>query len=264
MDRRGQADRLQESLRRHGQEVDPALVPEVIAWWERSGNADATFAELDAALRAQGVGVEGETLARAVWDWLGVSAPRSVALGAGRARLTHLAELHDVALPSRARELGGQFGRERTLVPDLRRARPWLGEAGSARDVLTLIFETEWSGFLALPGEVGPWVYVPSVADLQSLSRSYAALVRVASRAGDAEVLDAAIRLQLRSPEGSLLARLEATDYRDSPPGRHRSRLRPASERVDAPQLMALEEAFWDAARTLAHTRRDAWAARRG
>lgn len=240
--------------------TDEAARETVTRFWAAAGLDGDPLAGLDAALRAQGTTLDGGALTQVAWALLGVSAPRGVRLTPGtRGRLSHLVELHDLSLPSRARELGGQLARERALAPDLLRARPWLTGVEGARDVLGAVFETEWSGFLGLLGDFGPWVYVASVADLQALSRRYAALVEAASGAGDAEVLAAAVHWHAPFPGGSLLARLEATDHRTPAAPRRAASSPPASA-----ALVEAEAAFWHAAQRLARERRDGWAARRG
>ncbi|GBF08038.1 hypothetical protein DAERI_210034 [Deinococcus aerius] len=230
----------------------------ILAGWR---TPDQPLLALDAALRHEGVALEPPALAEVAWALLGVQGRARLQLGEARwTRLTHLAELHDVTLPSQARTLARQLAGEAFLVPDLLRARPWLREPGreGAENVLAAILHTEWSGFLALLGEFGPWVYVPTVADLQALSRPYARLVHQAAESQDAELLSAA--LQIDPPEESLLVRLEVTDYRQS--GRREA----LSLRVgrNAAQLAELEQSFWDDAERLAQRRRAEWAARRG
>ncbi|BDP43367.1 hypothetical protein DAETH_33360 (plasmid) [Deinococcus aetherius] len=247
---------LGHTLRQQGRAVGEEAALEVVTRF-RAGEDGQPLATLDGALREQGVALDAGALARVAWALLGVPSPRSVRLtSAARGRLTHLVELHDVSLPSRARELGGQLAREETLAPDLLRARPWLGGGQGAREVLAAVFDTEWSGFLSLLGEFGPWVYAPSVADLQTLSHGYAALVRLASGRREADVLAAALRLERDASAGSLLARLEVTDYRGDASSRE--------VRDGTAGLVEAEEAFWAAAARQARHRRDEWAARRG
>ncbi|MDB5044200.1 MAG: hypothetical protein JWQ08_250 [Deinococcus sp.] len=187
--------------------------------------------------------------------------PRQLRLTpAARARLAHVVELNDVSSPSDAARWAGQLAREAHILGDLTRARPWVSPGsnsaplpGPRREaltaVLTGIMAREWAGFLVLLGEYGPWVYAPSVADLQELSRHYATLVSAASPASEHTVLAAA--QQLRPPDPahvSLLARLEATDYRQ-----------PRAPDPSPAQLAELELAFWHAAETQARRRWQEW-----
>lgn len=87
---------------------------------------------------------------------------------------TSFAELRDIDSPAAARRVGAEFGREAHFAADLLRARPWLSPELSGREALSAILEGEWTGFLALLGEDGPWVYATSVRDLQELARLYA------------------------------------------------------------------------------------------
>lgn len=228
--------------------------------------------------------------------------PRQTHLtAAARTRLTHVVELNDVFSPSDAARWAGQLAREPHILNDLCRVRPWLSPVlpGTRREalgaVLAEIVEREWTGFLTLLGEYGPWVYAPSVADLQELSRHYAALVLASLPASEQTVLEAAQQLQqtsaahrpeeLRTIPGqsdphhlsvqfpqsvsfppqsaqmeskdygsqlkfvSLLARLEATDYRQ-----------PQPRVVSAPERLAeLERAFWHAAEAQARRRVQEW-----
>ncbi|TDE85294.1 hypothetical protein [Deinococcus sp. S9] len=208
---------------------------------------------LDAALRGQGVTLERNALMAVAWAVLGVPAPRTVRLGSAAAvRLTHLAELHDLMLPSTVQTLARRLAGEANLAPDLLRVRPWLTGLTKLEDVLAAVFRDEWSGFLALLGEFGPWVYVPSVADLQALSHRYAALVRAASTSGENAVLAAAWQLQQLGASPPLLARLEVSDHR-----------REAGHQ-ETSELVRLERAFWTAAEQQASRRRNERAARRG
>lgn len=255
-----QAHLLQHTLRAQGRALGDEAALEVVTRFRT--DPAPSLAGLDGALRGQGLDLEAVALTRLAWALLGVPAPRSVQLTpTARGQLTHLVELHDVSLPSRARELGGQLARERTLAPDLLRVRPWLGGVSGAREVLAAVFDTEWSGFLSLLGEFGPWVYAPSVADLQALSRHYAALVRLASGSREEGVLAAALRLapplEGGGPGPSLLARLEATDYRAGDGN-------PSREADETAALVEAEDAFWAAAQRQARQRRGEWAARRG
>ncbi|EYB68252.1 hypothetical protein DEIPH_ctg025orf0100 [Deinococcus phoenicis] len=186
----------------------------------------------------------------AQWAALGQPRPRSLNLTpAARARLTHLAELRDVASPSDAARVGAELASERWLAPDLLAARPWLPLDTPARALPGAVLHSEWTGFLALLGESGPWVYAASVTDLQRLSRLYGELVGAASHASEATALEAA---GSGGPLPSLLARLEETDYRT-----------PAAPSPTASELVALERAFWQEAQAQAGARRAAWLARR-
>ncbi|THF70293.1 hypothetical protein E7T06_08265 [Deinococcus sp. Arct2-2] len=193
-----------------------------------------------------------------LWASVGVPTPRQVRLTpAARTRLAHLVELNDVSSPSDAGRWAGQLAREPHILADLSRVRPWLlpRASGTRRetltDVLTEIMGREWTGFLVLLGEYGPWVYAPSVADLQELSRHYAALALAGGSASEQTVLDAAQQLQQIDPAHvSLLARLEATDYRQPQPRTPE----PSSE-----QLTRLETAFWNAAQAQAQRRAQEW-----
>jgi hypothetical protein len=188
------------------------------------------------------------------WTGLGVPTPRQIRLTpAARSRLAHLVELNDVSSPSDAERWAGQLAQEPHILIDLMRVRPWLTPVppGTRRDtltaVLTEIMGREWTGFLVLLGEYGPWVYAPSVADLQELSRHYAALVTAASSASEQIVLDAAQQLQqVGTPHVSLLARLEATNYRQP---------QPRMPEPSSAQLVGLELAFWNAAEAQARRR---------
>ncbi|WP_216327006.1 hypothetical protein [Deinococcus aestuarii] len=251
-----QAHLLQHTLRAQGRALGSEAALEVVT--RLRTDPAPSLAGLDGALRGQGLELESAHLTRLAWALLGVPSPRSVRLtAAARGRLTHLVELHDVSRPSRARDLGGQLARERTLAPDLLRARPWLAGVSGTPDALAAVFETEWSGFLSLLGEFGPWVYAPSVADLQALSHGYAALVRRASGSGEGGVLAAALRLDRAGPGPSLLARLEVTDHRAGGAA-------PSREAGEAAGLVEAEQAFWAAAQRQARRRRGEWAARRG
>ncbi|MFC5847952.1 hypothetical protein [Deinococcus petrolearius] len=186
----------------------------------------------------------------ATWAALGQPRPRSVRLSpAARARLAHIADLRDVFYPSDAEGIGGEYSGEPHLAPDLLAARPWLAPDTPRRALLGAVMAGEWTGLLALLGEYGPWVYAPDVAALQGLSRAYAALVSAATPAREEDVLAAARRHAGGAP--SLLARLEATDYRQKGRGA-------------APEtLAALEAAFWERAGETAAARRAEWGARR-
>jgi len=252
--------------RRLGQALDrlglggtpPAALEEIV---RNTFQGDPPLAELEAGLWRRGLALDPAALAQLAWGLLGVPRPPTVRLSAADPRLTHLAELHDVTLPSAARTLATRLAGERNLAPDLRRVRPALAAGGGdAATLLEAISREEGPGFLVLPGEFGPWAYVPSVADLQELSRAYGALVRAASGSRDAEVLAAALLLQGRSAAASpsLLARLEVTDYR-LPRGAARPPRPPGPSAVD---LVALEEACWAAAEQIAREQRARWARR--
>ncbi|MEW6422105.1 MAG: hypothetical protein AB1511_10340 [Deinococcota bacterium] len=253
-----QVRRLREALRRQGVTgPDDIRLEETIRQWAPGPTSKRSdpLTELDAALLGQGITLDKGALTAVAWAVLGVSAPRTVRLGsAAPARLTHLAELHDLTLPSAPQTLARQLAGEANLAPDLLRARPWLTGPAKPEDVLAAVFRDEWSGFLALLGEFGPWVYVPSVADLQALSHRYAALVQAAQASSDTAALAAAWQLQPPGSSTSLLARLEATDHRQ--PEEHRP--------VAGPDLIRLERAFWETAELQARQRRDEWGARRG
>ncbi|MBB5234015.1 hypothetical protein [Deinococcus budaensis] len=244
------AGRLRQVLARP--ELPGAALEEVV---QAAFGAADPLAALGAALRGRGVPLELPALAGVAWGLLGVTRPRAVQLGAAAdARLTHLAELHDVAVPSAARTLAARLAGERDLAPDLRRVRPgWVPDGGDTAALLEAVFREEGAGFLALPGEFGPWAYLPGVADLQELSRAYGALVRAASASGEREVLTAALLLQARAPLGAapLLARLEAAAYR---PQRGPARPGPAPA-----ELVALEDACWSAAARIAREQRARW-----
>ncbi|UBV43568.1 hypothetical protein LAJ19_04965 [Deinococcus taeanensis] len=189
----------------------------------------------------------------AAWAALGLARPRALPLSPGaRARLAHMAELRDITGPADAARAGAEFAGERWLAPDLLGVRSWLPPATPGRQVVTEVLRGEWSGFLALLGEYGPWVYVPDVRALQNLTGAYGALVAAASRAGEAEVLQAA-RLALEGhPNRTLLVRLEATSYRQ-----------PDRGGAAAPELHALESGFWAQAAQVAHDSHARWQARR-
>ncbi|SMB79870.1 hypothetical protein [Deinococcus hopiensis] len=249
--------RLERALAAQGAgTVSSGTLEEAVEQWAAQGGSSTA---LQAALRGLFPAGKGGPLPHVAWGMLGVPAPGSVALGAAReARLTHLAELHDVTGPAVVEGLGTRLSGEPHLVTDLLRARPWLMEAqtGGATAMLGAVFRSEWAGFLVLLGEFGPWAYVSSVADLQRLSRHYRGLVEAASRCPPGQALEAALRLTLQAPDLPLLVRLEVTDYRSG------TRPRKAAAQA-APHLARLEEAFWAAARGQAQRRRDEWAASR-
>lgn len=185
------------------------------------------------------------------WAALGQPHPRALALTPeARIRLAHLTELRDLSSPSDAARVGAELAGEDWLAADLLAVRPWLPPDTAARALPGALLEAEWTGFLALLGEHGPWVYAASVADLQRLSRRYAELVRQAAGAAEDVALAAA---SASGGRPSLLARLEGTDYR-----------RPSGPSPAAAELATLEEAFWAEAGAQARARRAARAARRG
>lgn len=249
------ARRLRQALARP--ELTGAALEEVV---QATFGAAEPLGALHEALRRRGVVLEPPDLAPLAWSLLGVTRPRSVRLGAAAARLTHLAEWHDVTLPSAARTLATRLAGESHLAPDLRRVRPTLAaDGGGAATLLEAISREEGAGFLVLPGEFGSWAYVPGVADLQELSRAYGALVRAASASRQEDVLTAALLLQARAPAGAvpLLARLEVADYR---PARQ-----PARSPGAAPgELVALEETCWATAEHIAREQRQRRARQRG
>ncbi|GMA17127.1 hypothetical protein E5F05_03240 (plasmid) [Deinococcus metallilatus] len=260
-----QARRLQQALHRENLPWEgTAPLEELVSQWLHPPGPPPPdpLAALDVLLRQYGLVLEAGGLVRVAWAVLGVPAVRSVRLGnAASTRLTHLAELHDLAAPSAVRALAARLAAEVNLAPDLLRARPWLSAAAlkTTADVLGAVLESEWTGFLILLGEFGPWAYVPSVAAMQALSRRYAALVQAASVSPDGGVLAAAFHLQPGDPGGSLLARLEVTDYRPQR-GAPRS---PRANVETVAELVRLERAFWEAAEDQARQRRAEWAGRR-
>lgn len=217
--------------------------------FELENGADlSNLAALDASLQAQDIILNTEALRRVAWATLGQPRPRGISLTPeARARLSHLTDLRDVFSPADAQRVGREFAGERWLAPDLLAARPWLDSRTPPKDVVSAVMASQWSGLVALLGEHGPWVYAANVADLQGLGRRYGELVKAAALAPEDEVLEAALS-QPESP--SLLARLEATDYRQPSGG--------------TSGLAALETAFWDAAQVQARRDWAAWQARRG
>ncbi|CAM3970450.1 hypothetical protein [Deinococcus marmoris] len=208
----------------------------------------SSLATLNASLQAQNIILDSQTLRHVAWAALGQPRPRSVMLKPeARARLSHLTDLRDVFSPSDAERVGREFAGERWLAPDLLAARPWLMSTTPPKQVISDVMHSQWSGLVALLGEYGPWVYAANVADLQILGRLYGELVRGAALSSEDEVLDAAFK-QTEHP--SLLARLEATDYRQ-----------PASD--PNADLTALESAFWAVAQAQARRDWEAWQARR-
>jgi hypothetical protein len=215
----------------------------------RAEGDSTSLAALDASLQSQHVVLEVQTLRRVAWAALGQSSPQSVRLTAeGRARLSHLTDLRDIFSPTDAERVGREFAGERWLAPDLLAARPWLDSRTPPKEVVPAIMQSQWSGLVALLGEYGPWVYAANVADLQLLGRRYGELVRAASQVHEDQALDAALG---QSDHPSLLARLEATDYRQS------------SGTDTGVDLVQLESAFWDVAKAQARQDWERWQARR-
>lgn len=178
---------------------------------------------------------EAPTWQAPTWQTLGLSRPRALPLtDAARARLAHLTELRDIDSPAAADRAGAEYAGERWLAPDLRGVRPWLPPDTPPRGVVRAVLDGEWTGFLALLGEYGPWVYAADVRALQELSGAYAALVQAAQTAPEDVALHAAHRSRQNAPHHTLLVRLEVTPYR-----------RPARSAPDAAHLTALEGAFW-------------------
>ncbi|GAA5441261.1 hypothetical protein ACFQDE_01510 [Deinococcus caeni] len=178
---------------------------------------------------------EAPTWEAPTWQALGLSRPRAQPLtDAARARLAHLTELRDIDSPAAADRAGAEYAGERWLAPDLLGVRPWLPPDTPLRGVVRAVLDGEWTGFLALLGEYGPWVYAADVRALQELSGVYAALVQAAQTAPEDVALHAAHRSRQNAPHHTLLVRLEATPYR-----------RPARSAPDAAHLTALEGAFW-------------------
>ncbi|THF88838.1 hypothetical protein E7T09_06600 [Deinococcus sp. KSM4-11] len=141
--------------------------------------------------------------------------------------------------PSDAARATAEFASEAHFASDLLTARPWLPSGTPRREVMGALLDIEWTGFLALLGEHGPWVYTGSVRDLQVLGDRYGALVTAARAAPEHAVFAAA-----QARPHSLLIRLEATDYRQ--PGR-----------APTPDLTVLETGFWHEAQAQAAARRD-------
>ncbi|GGR50947.1 hypothetical protein GCM10008959_10350 [Deinococcus seoulensis] len=205
------------------------------------------------------------------WQTLGLSRPRALPLtGAARERLAHLTELRDIDSPAAADRAGAEYAGERWLAPDLLGVRPWLPPGTPRREVPGAVLNGEWTGFLALLGEYGPWVYAADVRALQELSGAYAALVQAAQTAPEDVALHAAARSLADAPHHTLLIRLEATPYRrpERParwwPARWWSWGRPGRQPpADAATLVELERAFWTLVAAHAQDRRAAWVARR-
>lgn len=171
--------------------------------------------------------------------------------------MSHLAELRDVASPSSAERVGAEFWREPHFASDLRRVRPWLAD-GPPRALLGQVFQSEWTGFLALLAEAGPWVYAPTVRDLQGLATDYHALRRL--------VLGARARRGLallhggahpRPPGGPGPEQLGPEQLGPGPPESLWSRLgQPGSP---PPEAVQAEAQFWQGAHALAAARRAEW-----
>ncbi|GGO21335.1 hypothetical protein [Deinococcus humi] len=209
-----------------------------------------SLAALDASLQSQDVVLELQTLRRVAWAALGQASPQRVRLTTeARARLSHLTDLRDVFSPADAERVGREFAGERWLAPDLLAARPWLDSRTPPKEVVPAVMQSQWSGLVGLLGEHGPWVYTANVADLQLLGRLYGELVRAASQAQEDQALDAALG---QADQPSLLARLEATDYRQS------------SGTAMGVDLATLESAFWDAAKAQARRDWEGWQTRHG
>ncbi|MGY2893933.1 hypothetical protein [Deinococcus sp. UYEF24] len=151
--------------------------------------------------------------------------------------LLGMAEIHDLSFAYQIEPLLRLLGEEADLLPDLLRARPWLARS-APQEVLETVLEQEWSGFLARLGRLGPWVFAPTVADLQALSGAYAAVVETATRSD----------LRGCSP-ASLLSRLWASG--------ELSGQGPVSRAEEA------ETIFWTLAEGRAARQRAEWAARR-
>ncbi|WP_407541591.1 hypothetical protein Q0M94_19055 (plasmid) [Deinococcus radiomollis] len=156
--------------------------------------------------------------------------------------LLGISEVHDLSFAYQIGPLLRLLSAEAELLPDLLRARPWLAQRGS-QQVLEALLEQEWSGFLARLGRLGPWVFAPTVADLQALSGAYTTVVEAA----DTSALQGAAPFPL-------LDRLRASGERG---GQARS-ARGSSARAEA-----AEQAFWALAEARAERQRAEWAARR-
>lgn len=155
-----------------------------------------------------------------------------------------MAEFRDVSRPPDAERVAAEFGREIHFAADLLRVRPWLPPQTPGREVVAAILNHEWTGFLALLGEYGPWVYAGGVSDLQRLSRLYGTLAAAASVTSAMNLNHAA----QRRPD-SLLARLNVSEQQ---PGG-----------TSAQALAALEDAFWHETEAQARARYEAWQRRR-
>lgn len=152
--------------------------------------------------------------------------------------LLGITEVHDLSFAYQVGPLLRLLSAETHLSGDLLHARAWLTELESAGQLLDTLLEQEWSGFLARLGRVGPWVFAPTVADLQALSAAYTTVVEMAYQSD----------LQGSSPS-SLLGRLRASGE--------------FSGQVGSLQAEEAERAFWTLAGTSAARQRAEWAARR-
>jgi hypothetical protein len=161
--------------------------------------------------------------------------------------LLGIAELHDLSYKYQIEPLLRLLDQEEELVPDLLGARPWLKQTEDAQQVLEAILEHEWSGFVTHIGRVGPWVYAPTVADLQALSGAYTLLTQ------QARTLD----LSCCTPQ-SLLGRLAGSE--DWANEGHVQLAHGLPNTADAQHI---EEAFWALARAKSEQQRNVWAARR-
>jgi hypothetical protein len=153
--------------------------------------------------------------------------------------LLGIAEVHDLSFAYQAGPLLRLLAGEDDLLPDLRHARPWLAELErhGGEQVLESLLEQEWSGFLAQLGRLGPWVFSPTVADLQALSGAYNAVVEAAS----------------------------TSDLRSCAPPSLLGRLRVSGELSGQGPVEGAEVAeatFWTLAETRAARQRAEWAAR--
>ncbi|WP_424952559.1 hypothetical protein [Deinococcus sp.] len=167
--------------------------------------------------------------------------------------LIGMAELHDLSLAYQIGPLLSLLSAEAELIPDLLSARPWLTEM-NAQALLETLLEQEWSGFVARLGRVGPWVFAPSVADLQALSGAYARLVEQASGSD-----------LTGSEPASLLGRLWGSgELSGGEPAIRKPAIRAPAIRAPAAEAEDPERAFWTLARTRALRQRQAWADRRG
>lgn len=153
--------------------------------------------------------------------------------------LLGIAEVHDLSFAYQAGPLHRLLADEGELLPDLQHARPWLAELErhGGEQVLESLLEQEWSGFLVKLGRLGPWVFSPTVADLQALSGAYNAVVEAASRS------------DLRScAPPSLLGRLRVNGE--------------LSGQGPVEEAEVAEATFWTLAETMAARQRAEWAAR--
>ena len=162
----------------------------------------------------------------------------------GLGPLIGIAEVHDLSFAHEVLPLVQLLSEEPELAPDLRRPRPWLPGTLDTEAVLNALLDQEWTGFVAHVGQVGPWVYVPTVADLQSLSAAYTEVVE-AARSADLSGSSADLS---GSFAGSLLTRLSGP-------------LCPVACGQAAP--LDLEAAFWQLAANLAAQRRSQWSSSR-